>query len=323
MIQVNELYYNYIKSNKLFSRKSNKNIYALKNINLNITTGDKRAFLGFNGAGKSTLLKNILGILYPTKGTVLINNINPHKKRIKLMNDIGVVWGQKTTLWWDIPVIQSYKTLKKIYQIDDTDYENNINLLNEKLQISDYWDKPVRKLSLGQRVKAEIMAALLHNPNILILDEPFIGLDFIAKRQIINILNDVIDSRHITLLLTSHNINDIQLLCNTITLLYKGEVLLNSSIESLLYGKRNVKEINIVKSSSNNILFNSKTNNHVKITKLSSNKYNINFDNNVLNYKNLLNEIFLLNKDIIDISMNGLSLETIINDIVCNKNSID
>ena len=154
---------------------------AVNNISFEISEGEIVGYIGSNGAGKSTSIKMMCGILTPTSGKVLIDGVEPYKKRRQVAKNIGVVFGQKTQLWWDIPLIESFKVLKEIYQINDKDYQERMDFLCETLGIKDFLNQAVRTLSLGQRMRADLAASWLHNPKILFLDEPTIGLDVLVK----------------------------------------------------------------------------------------------------------------------------------------------
>ncbi|MDD7736069.1 MAG: ATP-binding cassette domain-containing protein [Bacillales bacterium] len=164
----------------LFSRKYEIK-KAVNNISFEISEGEIVGYIGSNGAGKSTSIKMMCGILTPTSGKVLIDGVEPYKKRRQVAKNIGVVFGQKTQLWWDIPLIESFKVLKEIYQINDKDYQERMDFLCETLGIKDFLNQAVRTLSLGQRMRADLAASWLHNPKILFLDEPTIGLDVLVK----------------------------------------------------------------------------------------------------------------------------------------------
>ena len=167
----------------LFSRKYTKTV-AVNDISLEIPDGQIVGYIGSNGAGKSTTIKMVCGILTPTSGHIYINGLEPYKKRKEIAKDIGVVFGKKTQLWWDIPVIETFKVLKEIYLISDEDYKERIEFLEEALDLHSYMNQPVRTLSLGQRMRADLAAAWLHNAKILFLDEPTIGLDRLSTKNV-------------------------------------------------------------------------------------------------------------------------------------------
>ncbi|MCI5745167.1 MAG: ATP-binding cassette domain-containing protein [Erysipelotrichaceae bacterium] len=204
----------------LFSRKYEIKT-AVNKINFTINDGEIVGYIGSNGAGKSTTIKMMCGILNPTSGKVLINGLEPYKKRQQVASYIGVVFGQKTQLWWDIPLIESFNVLKEIYLINDKDYKERFEFLQEVLDIKDFLNQPVRTLSLGQRMRADLAASLLHNPKILFLDEPTIGLDVLVKEKIRNAIIEMNKKYNTTVILTTHDMSDIQTLCNRIIMSIK------------------------------------------------------------------------------------------------------
>ncbi len=208
-------------------------IQAVNNINFNIKKGEIVGLIGLNGAGKSTTIKMLTGILYPSSGKVIVNNKEPYKNRKENASNIGVVLGSKSQLWWNIPLIQSFSVLKSIYRISDNDYNNNIKNFCEILDIKKYINSPVRELSLGQRMRAEIASSLLHNPEILYLDEPTIGLDVIAKESIRKFIKENNKINNTTVILTTHDMNDIEELCDRIIIMDKGKIIYDGSIYSL------------------------------------------------------------------------------------------
>lgn len=208
---------------------------AVNNISLNIKDGEIVGYIGSNGAGKSTTIKMMCGILTPTKGQILIDGVEPYRKRKQVSQKIGVVFGQKTQLWWDIPLIESFKVLKEIYRISDKDYNERIQFLSETLGLNDFMSQSVRTLSLGQRMRADLAAAWLHNPKILFLDEPTIGLDVLVKekiRQAIKIMNQKFNT---TVILTTHDMKDIEDLCSRIIMIEKGSIIYDGTLENIKY----------------------------------------------------------------------------------------
>lgn len=212
---------------------------AVKNISFKIADNEIVGYIGRNGAGKSTTIKMLSGILVPTGGEIQVNGIIPYKERKKHTMKIGTVFGQKTQLWWDLPVIESFKMLKYIYKIPDKIYKNNLDEFVEILEMKDYLNRPVRQLSLGQRIKSDIAAALLHNPSILFLDEPTIGVDILSKENLHNFILKIKKERDTTVLLTTHDIGDIQILCSRIIVIDDGEKIFDGSLEKIqeLYGE--------------------------------------------------------------------------------------
>ena len=206
---------------------------AVKGISFSIQQGECVAFLGANGAGKSTTIKMLTGIMKPTDGKIFIMGNEPCRERIRNARNIGVVFGQKTQLWWDIPVKDSFELLHSIYEIPDNVYEENLNLFKKILELEEFIDQPARKLSLGQRVRADIAAALLHDPPVLFLDEPTIGLDVAVKQKVYQFLQYINKEKRTTILLTSHDLKDMEWLCRRLIILEKGEILFDDEITKI------------------------------------------------------------------------------------------
>lgn len=208
-------------------------IEAVKGISFQIGTGERVAFLGANGAGKSTTIKMLTGIMKPDAGTIRVMGIDPFGRRMENAKNIGVVFGQKTQLWWDIPVAETFYLLKRIYEIPDTQYARNLDLFKDILGLDDFFSQPARKLSLGQRVRADLAASLLHEPPLLFLDEPTIGIDVTAKQNIYTFLKEINQKQHTTFLLTSHDMKDLKSLCSRLLILDQGRILFDGSMEQL------------------------------------------------------------------------------------------
>lgn len=206
---------------------------AVKGISFSIQQGECVAFLGANGAGKSTTIKMLTGIMKPTDGKIFIMGNEPCRERIRNARNIGVVFGQKTQLWWDISVKDSFELLHSIYEITDNVYEENLNLFKKILELEEFIDQPARKLSLGQRVRADIAAALLHDPPVLFLDEPTIGLDVAVKQKVYQFLQYINKEKKTTILLTSHDLKDMEWLCRRLIILEKGEILFDDEITKI------------------------------------------------------------------------------------------
>lgn len=209
-------------------------IHAIKDFSLEVEYGEILGILGQNGAGKTTLIKMLTGILTPTSGSVQILNMNPQKQRYLYSYHLGVVFGQKSLLWHNIPVQESLQLYRDIYEINKNDYTERIKLYDEMFNIGELLPIPVRKLSLGQRMKCEIAASLLHNPEILFLDEPTIGLDVLAKNQIYDMLEKMNQQHNTTILLTTHNLDDVERLCNRIILLDDGSKVYDGLMSTLV-----------------------------------------------------------------------------------------
>lgn len=190
-------------------------------------------YIGPNGAGKSTSIKMLTGILVPTSGTVEVNGLNPQRDRIANARQIGVVFGQKTQLWWDVPVIESLKLLKDIYKVEESVYRRNLELFNDLLELHQFQDTPVRQLSLGQRMRSDLAAALLHSPHLLFLDEPTIGVDIVAKEKLRTFIREVNRDQKVTVLLTTHDMSDIEKLCSRIMIVDHGKVIYDGDVETI------------------------------------------------------------------------------------------
>jgi ABC-2 type transport system ATP-binding protein len=206
---------------------------AVNDISFSINQGELVGYIGPNGAGKSTSIKMLTGILVPTSGEIEVAGRIPHKQRKEHAANIGVVFGQKTQLWWDIPAIESYRVLKTIYKIPDSTYRQNLDIFRELLDLHEFEQTPVRQLSLGQRMRADLAAALMHDPSILFLDEPTIGVDVLAKEKLRTFIREINREKKVTVLLTTHDMTDIEKLCSRMMIIDDGQILYDGSLESL------------------------------------------------------------------------------------------
>lgn len=210
-----------------------REIKALEGISFSIEEGELVGYIGPNGAGKSTTVKSLSGILVPTSGSVSVMGKTPWEARVETVRHLGVVFGQKTQLAWDLPVIESFKLLKEIYALSDAAYQNTSGELIEALFLQDLIDMPARQLSLGQRMRCEIAASLLHQPKILFLDEPTIGLDAVSKLAVRDFIKHLNKEKKVTILLTTHDMDDIEALCNRVLLLHEGKIFLDGPLGSI------------------------------------------------------------------------------------------
>ena len=210
-----------------------KHITAVNNISFTIPSGDIVGFIGANGAGKSTTIKMMTGILTPDQGQIYINGLDLKKRHKEIMLKIGVVFGQRSQLCWDIPVVESLKLFKDMYHIPEDIYKENIEVFSDILDLSEFIYKPPRLLSLGQRMKADLAAALLHNPEILFLDESTIGIDILAKSKIREFIRTINHERNTTVILTTHDISDIEALCQNMIVIDRGTILYNGTLNEL------------------------------------------------------------------------------------------
>lgn len=242
MIEVNHISKEFVSPKKypglkgaikgLFSNEKVRKL-AVDDISFSIGDGEIVGYIGSNGAGKSTTIKMMTGILTPSKGECLVNGVNPSKNRMQNAQNIGVVFGQRTQLWWDLPLSESYTILKEIYNVSDEDYKSRMEFLNKVLDLPEFFDRPVRTLSLGQRMRADLGAALIHNPKVLYLDEPTIGLDLVVKDKIREAIREINEEFNTTVILTTHDIGDIEELCSRIIIIDEGKKIYDGGLDEL------------------------------------------------------------------------------------------
>ena len=216
----------------LFSREYST-LRAVDGVSFSIQPGEMVGYIGPNGAGKSTSVKMLTGILVPTSGEVRANGHVPYRERMAYTRTIGAVFGQRTQLWWDIAVVESFRLLKRIYDVSDADYAARMARFDEILELNRYLNQPVRKLSLGERMRCDMAAALIHNPPLLFLDEPTIGLDLLAKENIRQFLKEVNRDFGTTILLTTHDLSDIEELCDRLMIIDRGRILFDGPLDRL------------------------------------------------------------------------------------------
>jgi ABC-2 type transport system ATP-binding protein len=214
-------------------RRERHQVRAADGISFSVPRGEVVGYIGPNGAGKSTTIKMLTGILTPSGGRVLVDGIDPSRDRTRLARRIGVVFGQRTTLWWDLPLRDSYELVRRMYRIDDAVYARNMADCVELLDLGPLLDVPVRQLSLGQRMRGDIAAALLHDPEVLYLDEPTIGLDVVSKSRVREFLRDFNADRGTTVLLTTHDLTDIETLCRRVMVIDHGRLMYDGGLSGL------------------------------------------------------------------------------------------
>ena len=217
----------------LFSPKK-KTVHALRSVSFSIQTGELVGFIGPNGAGKTTTLKTLSGLLYPTSGFVEVLEHDPWERRSEFLKQISLVMGQKNQLWWDLPAIETFELNRAIYEIPRRDYEENLDELTTLLEIKKYVNTPVRKLSLGQRMRMELTASLLHKPKVLFLDEPTIGLDLVAQAKVRDFIYEYNKKYQATIILTSHNMDDLVNLARRVIVIDEGKILFDGALEELV-----------------------------------------------------------------------------------------
>ncbi|MDL5201803.1 ATP-binding cassette domain-containing protein [Streptomyces sp. ALI-76-A] len=216
-----------------FLRRERRRVRAVDSISFTVARGEMVGYIGPNGAGKSTTIKMLTGILTPSGGRLRVAGIDPSRERTRLAHRIGVVFGQRTTLWWDLPLIDSYRLMRRMYRIPDGRYRENLDTLVELLGLADLLDVPVRQLSLGQRMRGDIAAALLHDPEVLYLDEPTIGLDVVSKGKVRGFLRELNAERGTTVLLTTHDLQDIEQLCSRVMVIDHGRMMYDGPLTGL------------------------------------------------------------------------------------------
>jgi len=216
-----------------FVKPNKKTVAAVDGVSFQIGTGELLGYLGPNGAGKSTTIKLLTGILVPSSGVALVNGIEPYANRTENARRIGVVFGQRTQLWWDLPAQESFHILRDLYDLDEATFARNLDELDDHLAFRSFWSTPVRQLSLGQRMRCDLAAAMLHDPPVLFLDEPTVGMDVVAKDRVRQLLAHLASERGTTIMLTTHDLVDIERLCKRVIVLDHGHVLYDGALERL------------------------------------------------------------------------------------------
>jgi len=286
-----------------------KIVKAVKDISFQVEKGEILAFIGPNGAGKSTTIKMLTGILYPDKGSVEVLDINPKSERKKLAYQIGTVFGQKEQLWTHLTPYDNFKFFGAIYDINEKVVEKKIEELKVLFELENFINTPVRNLSLGQRIRCEIVASLIHEPKILFLDEPTIGLDPVVKENIRTLIKRMNKEYKTTIFLTSHDVGDIEKLCKRVIIVNNGQIVLDDSMDNLKYHYLNKKIIDVKMKEKVNL------DDSDGITILKDKGYNLKIEVD-LEKKSINEALKLLNPDnIIDINIQNIPLENIISEI--------
>ncbi len=290
-----------------------KTIKAVKNVGFEIEKGEIIAFIGPNGAGKSTTIKMLTGILFPDKGDIEILGINPIKDRKKLAYEIGTVFGQKEQLWTHLTPYDNFKFFGAIYDIPDSRIDKKIEELKMLFELDEFINTPVRNLSLGQRIRCEIVASLIHEPKILFLDEPTIGLDPVVKENIRTLIKRMNKELKTTIFLTSHDVSDIEKLCKRVIIINNGQVVMDDSMENLKYHYLNKKIVEAKMKEKVNL------DDEEGITILKDKGYNLKIEVDTKK-RSVTDAIKLLNPDnIVDINISNTPLEDIISNIYKNE----
>lgn len=291
-----------------------KEYTAVNHINLEVEEGELVGYIGENGAGKSTTIKMLTGLLTPTSGKVLVNGIIPNEKRMQNNQNIGAVFGQKTQLWWDLPVIESFRLIKKMYKIPENEYRKNLKKFTEILDLEDLLEKQVKNLSLGQKMRCEIAATFLHNPKIVYLDEPTIGLDVLVKERIRAFIKEINKEKNTTVILTTHDLKDIEDVCNRIILLDKGQIIYDGEKEKFkeTYGKQVISQI-VVKNKTS-LITEETINDEFEVIEESDEQVKIRFNHDKYTIMDIVNRISNY-CEIIDMHIEEQGLEEILKEI--------
>lgn len=293
---------------------------AVDDISFEINDGEIVGYIGANGAGKSTTIKMMTGILTPSSGRIIVDGVIPYENREKNAKNIGVVFGQKTQLWWDLAVSETFPLLKDIYGVSDEDYEERMNYFKEILGLDEFFLRPVRTLSLGQRMRADLAAALIHNPKIIYLDEPTIGLDVVVKESVRKAIKDINEKYGTTIILTTHDLNDIEELCNRIIIIDSGKKIYDGELEGVkeqfgylttikiqLKDKSNIEKINFARFKDDDFKLNMK-----------ESKINITFNKNNISSADIIGEVMKKSK-VIDFNIKETSIEDIVKKMYKNE----
>ena len=293
---------------------------AVDDISFEINDGEIVGYIGANGAGKSTTIKMMTGILTPSSGRIIVDGVVPYENREKNAKNIGVVFGQKTQLWWDLPVSETFPLLKDIYGVSDEDYEERMNYFKEILGLDEFFLSPVRTLSLGQRMRADLAAALIHNPKIIYLDEPTIGLDVVVKESVRKAIKNINEKYGTTIILTTHDLNDIEELCNRIIIIDKGKKIYDGELEGVkeqfgylttieiqLKDKNNIEKINFRRFKDDDFKLDMK-----------ESKVNITFNKNNISSADIIGEVMKKSK-VIDFNIKETSIEDIVKKMYKNE----
>ena len=293
---------------------------AVDDISFEINDGEIVGYIGANGAGKSTTIKMMTGILTPSSGRIIVDGVVPYENREKNAKNIGVVFGQKTQLWWDLPVSETFPLLKDIYGVSDEEYEERMNYFKEILGLDEFFLSPVRTLSLGQRMRADLAAALIHNPKIIYLDEPTIGLDVVVKESVRKAIKNINEKYGTTIILTTHDLNDIEELCIRIIIIDKGKKIYDGELEGVkeqfgylttieiqLKDKNNIEKINFRRFKDDDFKLDMK-----------ESKVNITFNKNNISSADIIGEVMKKSK-VIDFNIKETSIEDIVKKMYKNE----
>lgn len=289
---------------------------AVDNINFSIEEGEMVGYIGANGAGKSTTIKMLTGILTPTSGEITVNGLVPQENRMKNNIQIGAVFGQRTQMSWDIPVIESYKLIQKIYEVSDKAYEENLRKFTELLDLKDLLRIPVRQLSLGQKMRCEIAAAFIHDPKIVYLDEPTIGLDVMVKDNIRKFIKELNKEKKTTVILTTHDLQDIEEICSRIIIIDQGKKIYDGGLEEIKnqFGKYRIVQFKVKDMKENISEVLEEKSDILSVVSSSEYELTIKFDKQEITAAGVMNTIAPY-CDILDLTIQEPSIESIVMDL--------
>ncbi len=268
---------------------------AIDNLNFTVETGEIFGYIGLNGAGKSTTIKILSGIMKPTHGICQVNGMIPYREREKYTKNIGIVFGNRSQLWWDLPVSESFTVLQKIYEIPQREFLRRLDFLIETFELGEFYLSPVRNLSLGQRMRADLAASMIHNPSVLFLDEPTVGVDILVKEKIRMMIKRINSETNTTIILTTHDLTDIEKTCNKIVVIDKGKKIFDGDINQLknIYSLTKTIIFELDKEINNNLNYMINKDGILEVNK-EKNKITIKFIKDKLNIKFLIQDIFKL-----------------------------
>lgn len=283
---------------------------AVRNISFSIEKGEMVGFVGPNGAGKSTTIKMLSGILYPDSGEISVDGFIPYKQRRDYVGKIGVVFGQKSQLQWDLPVIDSFDLLKAVYRVPDEIYRKNLSRFTEMLDMGGFISQPVRQLSLGQRMRADIVASLLHSPEIVFFDEPTIGVDVVGKETIRSFIRELNEQDHVTMIFTTHDMQDIEKTCSRLMIIDKGLKVYDGTLEEIRRQYGTTRQLDVEFAGREEIA----PIERVEVKSLDGNKKRFIFENGEVAINELMNHI-LSNYRVRDLNISEPDIESIIRKI--------
>lgn len=319
--KINKKYPGFKGAVKSFFSKEYTVTKAVDDISFTIGKGEIVGYIGANGAGKSTTIKMMTGILTPSSGTVTVNGRIPYENRQNNARDIGVVFGQKTQLWWDLPLSETFTLLKDIYEVPEEDYRKQMDFLSEVLELKDFMLQPVRTLSLGQRMRGDLAAALIHNPKVIYLDEPTIGLDVVVKENVRKAIKKINEVYGTTIILTTHDLMDIEELSSRIIIIDKGRMLYDGNLEHIkeTYGSQAEIELTTKESV---LLETLPVITHLRAkgcaVEAEENRMNIKYSKNILSSTEILKDL-MGSLDVTDFKIKEVSIEDIVKRIYRNE----